>query len=80
MYIDAEQGNTDAQEYLTKAYYYARGVKRDYFKAIEWFKKAAEQGNVSAQESLAEMYEQGKGVERNINEAIKWYQKVEYQK
>ena len=74
--IDAEQGNTDAQKNLAEAYYYARGVERNYSKAAEWYLRAAQQGNTYSQYHLAQMYEEGEGVEKNIDEAIKWYQKA----
>ena len=77
--IDAEQGITEAQEKLGDAYYYARGIERDYSKAAEWYLKAAQQGNTYSQYSLAQMYEEGKGVEKNINVAIEWYKKVDNQ-
>ena len=37
----AEQGDTDAQNYLGVMYKNGQGVKKDYVKAAEWFRKAA---------------------------------------
>ena len=37
------------------------GVKQDYIKAVEWYKKAAEQGYSRAQHNLALMYVDGQG-------------------
>ena len=47
--VAAEQGNAEAQFNLGVMYDNGQGVKQDYFKAVEWYQKAAEQGHPLAQ-------------------------------
>jgi TPR repeat protein len=51
------------------------GIRRDYFEAASWFRKAAEQGNEAAQDSLGQTYRDGKGVTQDYAEALKWFNK-----
>lgn len=51
-----------------------RGVRQDYAKAMEWYKKAANQGDSDAQLNLGIMYEQGQGVRPNKRTANEWYE------
>ncbi|MBR6066622.1 MAG: sel1 repeat family protein [Bacteroidales bacterium] len=53
-----------------------QGVKQDYVKAGDWYKKAAEQGVASAQYYLGLMYDKGLGVKQDIKKAVKWYSKA----
>ena len=69
----AEQGDTDAQNYLGVMYKNGQGVKKDYVKAAEWYRIAAEQGNPAGALSLAKLYDKGKGVPQDYVEAAKWY-------
>ena len=52
------------------------GVRQDYYKAKEWYKKSAEQGNAKAQFNLGILYEDGLGVRQNLSEAKEWYGKA----
>lgn len=52
------------------------GVKKSYFEAIKWWKKAAEQNYAPAQLYLANSYQYGDGVKKNPAEAVKWYRKA----
>ncbi|HHW5018725.1 TPA: tetratricopeptide repeat protein, partial [Haemophilus influenzae] len=61
----AEQGNAKAQYNLGVMYGNGRGVKQDYFKAVNWYRKAAEQGHADAQLNLGYMYEKGRGVKQD---------------
>ena len=70
-----EQGDTEAQLDLGWMYYAGKGVKQDYSKAFEWYKKAAEEGHAEAQNELGEMYYAGKGVEQDYRKALEWYTK-----
>ena len=44
--IGAEDGRLYAQEKLGDMYYEGEYVKKNYTKALEWYKKAAEQGSL----------------------------------
>ena len=50
-----------------------RGVKQDYFKAFEWWQKAAEQENALAQSGLGVMYQYGQGVRQNYTKAKEYF-------
>ena len=50
-----------------------KGVKQDYFKAVEWYQKAAEQGIAPAQFNLGVMYHNGKGVRQNYTKAKEYF-------
>ena len=50
--------------------------KKDFKKAVEWYRKAAEMGDASAQLNLGFCYDNGEGVEQDKKEAVKWYRKA----
>ncbi len=52
------------------------GVQKDYFQAIEFYRKAAERGFAQAQYNMGSMYERGSGVRRDILKAELWYKKA----
>jgi TPR repeat protein len=63
----AEQGNADAQYNLGKRYLHGRGgIRRNYAKAHEWFRRAAVQGDPLAISELGTMHWLGHGVPKNI--------------
>ena len=64
------------QGFLGVMYANGQGVKQDYFKAFEWYQKAAEQGNADAQCFLGFMYQYGQGVKQDYFKAVEWYQKA----
>lgn len=68
----ATQGDSKAQFALGKIYLMGYGVRRDAYKASDWFLKAAEQGHADAQFYLGKMYEKG----GYILEAMPWYRKA----
>ncbi len=74
---EEEQKEENSNELLKlgQKYYTGIGVKQDYKKAFEHFKKCAENGNAQAQCNLAKMYEKGYGVKEDFEESIKWYKK-----
>jgi len=78
--IEAEQGDANAQFSLGLQYYQGKGVKKDYYEAVKWFRKAAEQGNVKAQFDLGAAYYMGNGIDQNIHEAEKWIRKAAEQR
>lgn len=53
----AEQNNSIAQYYLSKAYLEGNGVVKNYEKALEWLTKSAEQNYAQAQLDLGDIYE-----------------------
>ena len=58
-----------AQRNLAHLYRMGLGVKQDFAKAADWYRKAAELGLARAQANLANMYLRGQGVEKNASEA-----------
>ena len=54
-------------------YQYGQGVKQDYFKAFEWYQKAADQGYALAQYNLGLMYAKGQGVRQNYTKAKEYF-------
>jgi len=68
----ADQGFTNAQIEIGRAYYFGRGVVEDKNKAVNWFRKAAEQGSIQGELYLGLCYKYGDGVPMNADEAVKW--------
>ena len=54
----------------------AKGVTKDYAKAMEWYRKAADQGNMYGEFNIGLLYEFGYGVTKNLDEAAKWYRRA----
>ena len=52
-------------------YYYGRGVRQDYSKAAEYYRKAAAYGHAEAQFRLGCMFQWGQGVSENLSEAYR---------
>ena len=69
----AQAGDAVAQFELGRDYEDGKGVRQDYAKAVEWFRRAAQQGNPQGQNSLGLMYADGRGLKRNKHEAVHWY-------
>ena len=67
--------DAEVQFNLGLMYSEGQGVKQDYFKAAEWFQKAAEQGHAEAQYNLGLMYSEGQGVKQDFIKAVEWCQK-----
>ena len=58
-------------------YYYGRnGVKQDYFKARDYYERAAAKGSAYALNSLGELYNHGLGVAQNYAKALEYFQKA----
>ncbi len=65
------------QYQLGNNYYFGKnGIAKDYYKAVEYYRKAAEQGFADAQCNLGLCYEAGQGVAKDHAEAMKWYRKA----
>src|SRR5205814_641786 len=69
----ANQGDSQAQLLIAKAYEKGDGVPQSDEKAIQWYTKAAQNGNPDAQNALGVMYSTGHGVERDKEAAVRWY-------
>ncbi len=75
---DSEKEDTSAEENLLSGelYYLGKNVEKDYFKAREYFEKAAKEGNEHAESYLGLFFEKGYGGEKDINKALYWYKKA----
>ena len=77
--LSAAQGIPKAQRAMGDIYnphvlnYEGYAPKRDFAKALEWYRKAADQGDASSAASIAEAYAVGDDIERDDAEAAKWY-------
>ena len=58
------------------AYYYGKGVPKNYAKADYWYQKAAEQGYALAQYKLGLAYNNGRGVSKNYAKSYYWMYKA----
>lgn len=75
----AMQGDISAQWRLGQMYYNGEGVRQDYTKAAEWYRKAAAHGNSGvayAQYNLGVMYYNGEGVRQDDAQAKEWVGKA----
>lgn len=52
------------------------GVKKDYSKAMEWFRKSAAQGYAQAEYDIGLMYDDGIGIKQDYHAALLWYLKA----
>jgi len=68
----AGSGDAAAQELLSEAYYFGKGVKIDYQAAYFWDLKAAVQGNALAQLNLGYFYHFGQGVDKDEKASFEW--------
>ncbi len=75
---DTEKEEISAEENLLagELYYLGKNVDKDYYKAREYFEKAAKEGNEHAESYLGLFYEKGYGGEKDINKALYWYKKA----
>ena len=72
---NAQKGDENALISLAIAYYEGNGIKQDYKRAIECYKKAAGFGHEIAQCDLAYMYKMGQGTPKDMKQAVYWYTK-----
>ena len=72
----AKQGEIYSMAMLGDRYYRGKGFKQNYYKAFEWYMKAAELGVKQAQYNVGGCYEMGRGIEKNMVKAIYWYTKA----
>lgn len=57
-----------------EAYFYGEGAKKDYSKALKFFKKACDGGLYNACFNLGAMHEEGYGVKSDVKTAMKFYE------
>jgi serine/threonine protein kinase len=73
----AENGDKEAQRRLGEIYFYGRGVKPDYQKAIQYFQLSANQGDAPSLYHIGRCYELGLGVpQRDTTQAISIYKQA----
>jgi len=70
------ESNATAQCNLGSCYENGEGnLSKNYYKAVELYRKAAEQGDANAQNNLANCYYNGNGVSRDYRKAFELYSK-----
>lgn len=69
----SEQGNEHAALLIGDAYYYGRGVGRDYERAAEAYMHAQSQSNAQAMFNLGYMHEHGHGLPLDLHLAKRYY-------
>ncbi|TLU88235.1 MAG: sel1 repeat family protein [Chlorobium sp.] len=68
--------DADAEFNLGHMYFSGWGVKQNYMKAMEWYKRASDNGSAKAQNAIGVLYEYGLGVDKDSAEASAWYKKA----
>ncbi|XP_020082481.1 ERAD-associated E3 ubiquitin-protein ligase component HRD3 isoform X3 [Ananas comosus] len=69
----SEQGNEHAALLIGDAYYYGRGIERDYERAAEAYMHAQSQLNAQAMFNLGYMHEHGQGLPLDLHLAKRYY-------
>lgn len=64
------------ETYLGLCYERGDGVKKDFEKAVDWYKKGAYSEDAVAMWHMGLCYEHGKGVEKSFTIAVEWYEKA----
>ena len=72
----AQNGDNDACFNLGERFFYGRGVKQDYAKAVKWYTISSDRGDCSSQKKLADCYYLGQGAERNLAKAAYRYEQA----
>lgn len=70
------QNDIETQFQLGIIYFHGQNVPQDYYKAREYFEKAATQNHPTAQKNLGVIYAQGYGVRQDYNKARYWWEKA----
>ena len=60
---------------MGRCYDFGMGVKKDYSRAVEWYKKSDNNNCARSNYYLGVCYEDGKGVYKNLETAYQWYKK-----
>ncbi|MBR6467974.1 MAG: sel1 repeat family protein [Desulfovibrio sp.] len=72
----AKAGDAEAQCALADRYMSGQGIRQDYAKGIEWYRKAAAQGSAEGQHWLGVIYYEGTGVKQDYAKALEWFRKA----
>lgn len=72
----AAAGDAMSMDHLGGCYRQGYGVRKDYRKAIEWFRRAANKGNAQAMVDLGLMYGNGQGVIKDYSHAMNLFRKA----
>ncbi len=77
-YVLAKEGHPKAQFNVGLIYANGKGVNKDSYQAMVWYKKAAKQGNAAAQYNLAKLISQRPDKEdpRALERIKYWYEKA----
>lgn len=75
-YLEKEETSAEENLLTGELYYLGKNVEKNYFKAKEYFEKAAKEGNEHAESYLGLFFEKGYGGEKDINKALYWYKKA----
>ncbi|KYJ85588.1 tetratricopeptide repeat protein [Sulfurovum riftiae] len=77
-YVLAKEGHPKAQFNVGLIYANGKGVNKDRYQAMVWYRKAAEQGNTAAQYNLAKLIAQRPDKEdpRALEQIKYWYEKA----
>ena len=69
----AENGDSNAQNYLGIIYSLGLGKERNIKKSLEWYERAAKAGHADAQRNYGDMINYGRGTRKDNYQAYKWY-------
>lgn len=72
----ANSGDEVAMYQVGFKYESGDNLKRDYSKALYWYKKAAEKNNDKAMSRIGKLYKYGHGVDKDYQKAMQWYLKA----
>lgn len=71
----AEQGHVGSQYELGYAYYYGKGVEKNYYESLKWFEKASAQNHIEAWWWVGVIYYHARGVDRDYVKAMECFKK-----
>jgi len=69
----AEKGDAKAEASLGDAYYFGKGVPKNYYESVKWLRKAADQGVGAAERNLGFAYYNGEGAPRDKVLSYMWF-------
>jgi len=72
----AQRGYGEVMLLLAANYQFGRGVKRDLFKALRWYRNSAKSGTERGALATAVFYLRGYATPRNSSKALKWLRTV----
>ncbi|KAF9973062.1 hypothetical protein BGZ73_003726 [Actinomortierella ambigua] len=75
----AERGDLKSQVEMGQYYLNGMSVRKDYAKAMEWFRRAAKKGYAAGQFMVGHMYYCGRGVDQDMKEGAAWFRKAAHQ-